>query len=102
MHNSGHWTIKGAATSQFTNHILAITNEPPGPTDVRGYAGMINLIGQIPDAVRRAASGWLHDYGKTPCPGRKLGHISVVADSAADRDRQIENIGESVTKSTIR
>ena len=100
VHNSGHWTIEGATTSQFTNHILAITDELPGPVDVRGYAGMINLIGQIPDAVRHADSGCLHDYGKPPRPGRKLGHISVVADSAADRDQQMKNIGESVTRST--
>lgn len=100
VHNSGHWTIEGAATSQFTNHILAITSERPGPTGVVGHAGMINLVGQIPDAARQLHTGWLHDYGKTPRPGRKLGHITVVADSAAGRDRQMDLIVESVTKST--
>jgi len=102
VHNSGHWTIEGAATSQFTNHILAITGERPGPTGVVGYAGMINLVGQIPDAARQLHSGWLHDYGKTPRPGRKLGHITVVGDSAADRDSQMDLVVESVTKSTNR
>jgi 5-(carboxyamino)imidazole ribonucleotide synthase len=100
VHNSGHWTIEGAATSQFSNHILAITNKHPGATDNVGHAGMINLIGQIPAAVRQLGTGWLHDYGKTPRPGRKLGHITVVAGSAAERDRQMEQIGEYVTGST--
>jgi 5-(carboxyamino)imidazole ribonucleotide synthase len=49
---------------------------------------MINLIGTIPDAARESGIGTLHDYGKSPRPGRKLGHITVVADSAAERDRQ--------------
>ncbi len=102
VHNSGHWTIEGAETSQFTNHILAITNEHLGPTTVMGHAGMINLIGQIPDFARQLTAGRLHDYGKTPRPGRKLGHITIVADSAADRDRYIEEIGISVTQSTGR
>jgi 5-(carboxyamino)imidazole ribonucleotide synthase len=99
VHNSGHWTIEGAETSQFTNHLLAITNERPGSTGNRGHAGMINLIGYIPDAARQLSKGCLHDYGKTPRPGRKLGHITVVADSGTDRDRQIEEIGDYVTKS---
>ena len=100
VHNSGHWTIEGAATSQFSNHILAITGERPGSTESLGYAGMINLIGQIPDAARQGHRGSLHDYGKTPRPGRKLGHITVIADSSEDRDRQIAEINDSVTEST--
>lgn len=100
VHNSGHWTIEGAETSQFSNHVLAIAGEQPGPTDNRGHAGMINLIGDVPDSARRFAEGSLHDYGKAPRPGRKLGHITVVADSAAERDRLISEIVESVTEST--
>jgi 5-(carboxyamino)imidazole ribonucleotide synthase len=102
VHNSGHWTIEGAETSQFTNHLLAITNEPPGPTRCTGYSGMVNLIGRIPGAARQLQQGWLHDYGKTPRPGRKLGHITVVADSAALRDRWIDETRESMTDSTSR
>jgi 5-(carboxyamino)imidazole ribonucleotide synthase len=97
VHNSGHWTIEGAETSQFTNHILAITGESPGPTGNVGHAGMLNLIGTIPVAVRHIEVGILHDYGKAPRPGRKLGHITVVADSATVRDRQIRQIAEIVT-----
>jgi 5-(carboxyamino)imidazole ribonucleotide synthase len=88
VHNSGHWTIEGAETSQFANHILAVTGGAPAPTAAVGHAAMINLIGTIPDAARESGIGTLHDYGKSPRPGRKLGHITVVADSAAERDRQ--------------
>jgi 5-(carboxyamino)imidazole ribonucleotide synthase len=100
VHNSGHWTIEGASTSQFTNHILAITGETPADTSNLGHAGMFNLIGQIPDEARRGHQGWLHDYGKAPRPGRKLGHITVVGDSSEDRDRQISEIADSVISST--
>ena len=58
---------------------------------------MINLIGEIPDAVRTLESGFLHDYGKAARPGRKLGHITVTADTAAKRDELIDIISQSVT-----
>jgi 5-(carboxyamino)imidazole ribonucleotide synthase len=58
---------------------------------------MINLIGHIPDAARELGDGVLHDYGKSARPGRKLGHITVVADSAEGRDTLIERISQSVT-----
>ncbi len=101
VHNSGHWSIEGAATSQFTNHLLAITGQPLGPTDSRGHAGMLNLISEIPAAARRLQRGTLHDYGKRPRPGRKLGHITVIADSAAERDAELRVICETVTQSTL-
>ena len=97
VHNSGHWTIEGAETSQFSNHILAVTNASPGSTATLGHAGMINLIGHIPDAARELGNGTLHEYGKSARPGRKLGHITVVADSADGRDTLIERIRRSVT-----
>jgi 5-(carboxyamino)imidazole ribonucleotide synthase len=100
VHNSGHWTIEGAETSQFTNHLLAITNQPPGSTKNRDYAGMLNLIGQIPEAARNLTHGYLHDYGKTPRSGRKLGHITVIAPSETDRDRLLSEIEGYVTSST--
>ena len=100
VHNSGHWSIEGAVTSQFANHILAITGASPATTDNLGHAGMLNLIGEIPDAARKISGCTLHDYGKMPRPGRKLGHITVVADSADARDQQIAQIIEIVTKST--
>ncbi len=100
VHNSGHWTIEGAETSQFVNHLLAICGRQPGPTSVRGHAGMLNLIGRIPEAARELPHGELHDYGKTERPGRKLGHITVVADTAFERDRLLADIEQSVTQST--
>jgi 5-(carboxyamino)imidazole ribonucleotide synthase len=98
VHNSGHWTIEGAQTSQFENHILAISGKPLGITASKGYAGMINLIGTIPAAARTLPwdNCWLHDYGKDPRPGRKLGHITVVADSAAARDERMAAIAASL------
>ena len=97
VHNSGHWTIEGAATSQFENHLRAVAGLPLGETSNRGHAGMINLIGDIPDAARKLQHGELHDYGKEPRPGRKLGHITVVADTAARRDELVEKIDKTVT-----
>ena len=97
VHNSGHWTIEGADTSQFENHLRAVLSLPLGVTDGRGHAGMVNLIGEIPDTVRHLERGILHDYEKAPRPGRKLGHITVVADSAAERDELVEKIDKSVT-----
>jgi len=100
VHNSGHWTIEGSATSQFENHLLAIMNRPLGSTTSLGHAGMVNLIGEIPDAARALGHGVLHDYGKSPRPGRKLGHITVTAESAAERDRLVELVSKAVTGSS--
>lgn len=97
VHNSGHWTIEGAETSQFENHILAVAGEKPASTANIGHAGMINLIGEIPEAAMHLDAGVLHDYGKAARPGRKLGHITVVADSADDRDGHVADIVANVT-----
>lgn len=97
VHNSGHWTIEGSATSQFENHLRAVMNRPLGSTASLGHAGMINLIGEIPDAVQSLEQGVLHDYGKVPRPGRKLGHVTVTAESADDRDELVDIISRSVT-----
>jgi 5-(carboxyamino)imidazole ribonucleotide synthase len=89
VHNSGHWTIEGAETSQFENHVRAIAGLPLGSTRARGHAVMVNLIGRMPrarDVLRLPAAHW-HDYGKSPRPGRKLGHVTVVAASRKARDR---------------
>lgn len=97
VHNSGHWTIEGSATSQFENHLRAIMNRPLGSTASIGHAGMVNLIGEIPDAARALDHGVLHDYGKSPRPGRKLGHITVTAETAGECDRLMEIIRKTVT-----
>jgi len=97
VHNSGHWTIEGSETSQFENHLRAILDLPLGSTAGIGHAGMINLIGEIPAKARSLGIGTLHDYGKTPRPGRKLGHITVVADTAEQRDALVGVIDSNVT-----
>jgi 5-(carboxyamino)imidazole ribonucleotide synthase len=97
VHNSGHWTIEGSATSQFENHLRAVMNLSLGSTRSQGYAGMINLIGAIPDAARSLESGILHDYGKAARPGRKLGHVTVTAETAARRDELVDIISQTVT-----
>lgn len=100
VHNSGHWSIEGSATSQFENHIRAVLNRELGSTAGKGHAGMVNLIGEIPAAARNLDVGILHDYGKSPRPGRKLGHITVTAETAAERDKFIDTIHRTVTEST--
>jgi 5-(carboxyamino)imidazole ribonucleotide synthase len=97
VHNSGHWSIEGSETSQFENHVRAILGMPLGSVASVGHAGMINLIGAIPDAVRSLEQGVLHDYGKAPRPGRKLGHITVTAESAVACDEAIDIISQIVT-----
>ncbi len=83
VHNSGHWSIEGAATSQFENHLRAILGMPLGSTATVGFSAMLNLIGELPDAeeVLRVSNTHLHLYGKSPRPGRKLGHVTVRADN---------------------
>lgn len=93
VHNSGHWTIEGAATSQFESHLRAVLGLPLGDTGPVGHAAMINLIGEIPaERARLESAGFrLHDYGKISRPGRKLGHLTTVAGSAAERDRRLSD-----------
>jgi 5-(carboxyamino)imidazole ribonucleotide synthase len=81
VHNSGHWTIEGAATSQFENHLRAIAGLPLGPTHALGSAAMLNLLGIVPPAesLLDLPGVHLHVYGKKPLPGRKLGHITCLA-----------------------
>ncbi len=96
VHNSGHWTIEGAKTSQFENHLRAILDMPLGDVSPVGHAAMLNLIGTIPPATKLIDShtAFLHDYGKEPRPGRKLGHITVVAGDAAGREQAITRLNE--------
>lgn len=79
VHNSGHWTIEGAETSQFENHLRAIVGLPLGSTAPRGHSAMLNLIGRLPDtrALLEIEGAHLHVYGKTARPGRKLGHLTL-------------------------
>jgi 5-(carboxyamino)imidazole ribonucleotide synthase len=85
VHNSGHWTIEGAVTSQFENHIRAVCGLPLGATDRTGARiEMRNLIGAgaetWPEILRDPAAK-LHLYGKTVRPGRKMGHVTYISPS---------------------
>lgn len=79
VHNSGHWTIEGAETSQFENHVRAILGYPLGSTQPIGHSAMINLIGVIPpvDHILQFPEAHLHLYGKSAREGRKLGHVTI-------------------------
>jgi 5-(carboxyamino)imidazole ribonucleotide synthase len=83
VHNSGHWTIEGAVTSQFENHLRAVLGLPLGSTGLTGHCAMLNLIGDLPDSseVLAVPDAHLHLYGKSPRPGRKLGHVTLRAAS---------------------
>ncbi|MFC1748773.1 5-(carboxyamino)imidazole ribonucleotide synthase, partial [Pseudomonadota bacterium] len=81
VHNSGHWTQDGAETSQFENHLRAILGLPLGATDAMGHTAMLNMIGVIPDSsdVLVHNHAHLHLYDKEARPGRKVGHINLLA-----------------------
>ncbi len=91
VHNSGHWTIEGAHTSQFENHVRAVLGLPLGDTGARGLSVMFNWIGELPDAapVLRAVDGHWHDYGKQARPGRKVWHATLCAPDAAQLAAQL-------------
>ena len=88
VHNSGHWTIEGAETSQFENHLRAILGWPLGSTDAVALCAMVNCIGALPDpeAVLAVSNTHLHAYGKEPRPGRKVGHLTVTATNPDELD----------------
>ncbi|ACU91158.1 5-(carboxyamino)imidazole ribonucleotide synthase [Desulfomicrobium baculatum] len=85
VHNSGHWTIEGAMTSQFENHLRAITGLPLGKTSVTGHSAVVNFIGRQPDLVALLGLRGLHVhlYGKAERPGRKVGHATLWSRSGA-------------------
>jgi 5-(carboxyamino)imidazole ribonucleotide synthase len=91
VHNSGHWTIEGAETSQFENHVRAVLGWPLGSTAARGVSAMINCIGEMPDRehILSVPGAHVHDYGKTARAGRKLGHVTVTAPDAATLDARL-------------
>ena len=87
-HNSGHWTIEGVRTSQFANHLLAVSGQPLGDVSaLTTHAVMVNVVGgeqpATPDAARALSDLYVHDYGKSWRVGRKLGHVTVLGDDAA-------------------
>jgi 5-(carboxyamino)imidazole ribonucleotide synthase len=87
VHNSGHWTIEGAETSQFENHVRAVCGLPLGSTAQRMTCTMVNLIGGAPDVADLAAieGAHVHLYDKSPRKGRKIGHVTVTTGEPASR-----------------
>jgi 5-(carboxyamino)imidazole ribonucleotide synthase len=89
-HNTGHWTIDGALTSQFEQHLRAVLDLPLGsPTPHAAHAVMVNLLGSdLPDlypaylhCMARDPGLRIHVYGKEVRPGRKIGHVTVIGDN---------------------
>lgn len=107
-HNSGHYTIEACATSQFEQHLRAVTNMPLGPTTLLRAAASFNLLGE-PDAfgrpiyagleeAQRAGDIGVHLYGKLSVkPWRKMGHVTVTADSSGNAAGKAERL-KSVMK----
>ncbi len=83
VHNSGHWTIEGAETSQFENHLRAILDLPLGATGARGFSAMVNFIGGLPESKQILEIPYvhLHLYDKAPRKGRKIAHATVRTDN---------------------
>ncbi len=103
VHNSGHWTIEGAQTSQFEQHLRAVAGLPLGSTASRGTCAMVNLIGDLVDrdAVLAIEGAHLHLYDKAPRPGRKLGHITFVASDAEALRARIAQLPEPLRTASL-
>lgn len=103
VHNSGHWTIDAAPTSQFENHIRAVLGLPLGATRPAQPCVMFNLIGGAPQtrellAVPGAA---VHLYGKQPRAGRKIGHVTVTAVDGSELSETAAEVGALVEASAV-
>jgi 5-(carboxyamino)imidazole ribonucleotide synthase len=93
-HNSGHWTIDGSVTSQFEQHVRAVLDLPLGdPSRTAPWSVMINILGgpatgsladRYPTALADQPSVKVHGYGKSPRPGRKVGHVTATSDDLDD------------------
>lgn len=103
VHNSGHWTIEGAVTSQFENHARAIMGLPLGSTTARGFSAMLNLIGTLPDenVLLQIPDAHLHLYDKAPRAGRKLGHVTIVANNETAREQLLARVTNNPSQNYI-
>ena len=98
VHNSGHWTIEGAETSQFQNHLRAVLGLPLGNTRSTGVSCMLNWIGHMPvsSAVLEEAGGHWHDYGKSAREGRKVGHATLREDDPHELAGALGRLGKAL------
>jgi len=104
VHNSGHWTIEGAETSQFENHVRAVCGLPLGSTGALGRSAMLNLLGDVPASadVLAIRGAHLHLYGKSAAPWRKLGHLTLVERSGeTDFDARLAQLRALVDASIV-
>jgi 5-(carboxyamino)imidazole ribonucleotide synthase len=94
VHNSGHWSIEGAHCSQFENHLRAVSGLPLGCTEAQKLTCMINIIGEKGDtgSILSLPYANLHLYGKEEREGRKLGHVTVQADSHEELAWRVKNV----------
>ena len=100
VHNSGHWTIEGSACSQFENHVRAVLGLPLGDTRALGYSVMLNWVGELPDpmpVLSEARAHW-HDYGKSPRPGRKVGHATICAETPEELIERLQRVGRALDR----
>ncbi len=93
VHNSGHWTIDGAVTSQFENHIRAVAGLPLGSTAAKGHSVMFNWIGTHPpiEDVLQMPEAKVHWYGKDPRTRRKIGHVTFNTRTREELDSLIRD-----------
>jgi 5-(carboxyamino)imidazole ribonucleotide synthase len=103
VHNSGHWTIEGARTSQFENHLRAVLGLPLGAADAVGVSAMVNLIGATPDpsSILEIEGSHLHLYGKPARPGRKLGHVTLVEPDRAALRKAIARVASVIDEPAL-
>lgn len=101
VHNTGHWTIEGAETSQFENHLRAILGLPLGATGPVGSAAMVNLIQDLPDAHRvlKIPGVHLHIYGKPKRLGRKVGHLTIWGADEGKLEERLNEYSRSAAES---
>jgi len=101
VHNSGHWTIEGAEVSQFEMHLRAIGAAPgssaaraPARISAIGHAAMVNLVGRVPDVkeLLEVRGARVHLYGKEPRAGRKLGHVTIRAESERELEASLARV----------
>ncbi len=98
VHNSGHWSIEGAITSQFENHIRAVVGLPLGDTDNIHPSIMINVLGRYPDitAVMAIDGAHYHSYHKAERPDRKIAHITLMPNDVADLEPALAKLVTSL------
>lgn len=101
VHNSGHWTIEGAETSQFENHVRAICGLPLGSTQPKQpLAAMVNIIGETGpvEDVLKMPKAHLHLYDKAERAGRKLGHINMMAENEDELYQMMQQLSAFLPK----